>query len=72
MGFRYMPTIESMEPWPGFEKAELPGGPEARRWEARGEGVALAKDHAEGLRRIGAELGVEWTVEAKPPPAARL
>jgi LDH2 family malate/lactate/ureidoglycolate dehydrogenase len=65
----YLETIAAMQPWPGQEHAELPGGPEARQARQRGRedgggGIPLARDHVESLTALGELLGVPWDVAA--------
>ena len=60
---RYLGAINSMQPWPGQQHAELPGGPEARQEKQRSkDGIPLAEDHVKSLARLGQLIGVPWDV----------
>ena len=56
----YISRARRMQPYPGVDRAELPGGLE-RRWErdhAR-TGIPIGREHREVLEGIAAEVGVE-------------
>jgi LDH2 family malate/lactate/ureidoglycolate dehydrogenase len=56
---RYIGDARQMKPFPGYERAELPGGLEWQRQEeyAR-DGIPVAPDHQQSLEEIAAQLGV--------------
>lgn len=52
--------IAQMQPLPGFDRAELPGGPEWRcEREYRAQGIPIGAETLEVLAGLAAELGVE-------------
>jgi LDH2 family malate/lactate/ureidoglycolate dehydrogenase len=54
-----MSEVGQMQPLPGFEQSELPGGPEWRREKAfREEGIPLHPEAQEQLEGLAAEFGV--------------
>lgn len=56
---RHMADVRGMQPFPGMERAELPGGMEAI-WERENaeQGIPIAADHRELLEEWGEKLGV--------------
>jgi LDH2 family malate/lactate/ureidoglycolate dehydrogenase len=55
----YVASVRRMRPFPGYERADLPGGLEAereRQWAV--EGIPVGVRHQEALTRVGAEMGV--------------
>jgi LDH2 family malate/lactate/ureidoglycolate dehydrogenase len=56
---RYIGDARLMKPFPGYERAELPGGLEWQRQEEyTREGIPVAPDHQQSLEEIAAQLGV--------------
>jgi len=56
---RYIGEARRMKPFPGQERAELPGGLEWQRQEEYSrEGIPVAPDHQQSLEEIAAKLGV--------------
>ena len=57
---RFIGRARRMKPFPGLERAELPGGMEWQ-WERENErqGIPISPEHREILEAIAAELGVE-------------
>ena len=52
-------VIASLQPLPGYERADLPGGPEwEREKEYRREGIPLGEGHQRSLKTAADELGV--------------
>jgi LDH2 family malate/lactate/ureidoglycolate dehydrogenase len=57
---RFVSQARQMRPFPGFERAELPGGLEWQRQRDYARlGVPLSHDHWQDLENIARELGVE-------------
>ena len=55
-----MSAVGQMQPLPGFDRAELPGGPEWRREKAfREDGIGLHPEAQEQLEGLAKEFGVE-------------
>jgi LDH2 family malate/lactate/ureidoglycolate dehydrogenase len=57
---RYMSQARATQPAPGYDRAELPGGPEwLRQQDYAHDGIPIDADHQESLESIAAELGIE-------------
>ena len=57
---RFVDAARSMQPFPGQERAELPGGLEwQRQQEYARDGVPLSPEHEDSLESIARQLGVE-------------
>ena len=58
-----MDAVSRMTPFPGHDRADLPGGPEWRRQRAySAEGVPICREAADALETLAAEFGltVPW------------
>jgi LDH2 family malate/lactate/ureidoglycolate dehydrogenase len=56
----FIGQARAMQPFPGFERAELPGGLEwQREREYAREGIPITAEHQQSLESIAEELGVE-------------
>lgn len=56
----FIGQARAMKPFPGFERAELPGGLEwQREREYAREGIPITAEHQQSLQNIAEELGVE-------------
>ncbi len=59
----YAEVVRQMKPFPGMESAALPGTPECERervWSV--EGVPVSPRHADALRTLASDLGIEAPV----------
>ncbi|MFH1572097.1 MAG: Ldh family oxidoreductase [Gemmatimonadota bacterium] len=57
---RYVGQVRRLKPYPGHDRAELPGGMEwLRERDYRRRGIPVGDDHRQSLERAAAELGVE-------------
>ena len=57
---RYIGEVRKLEPFPGYDRAELPGGLEWQRERDYGrDGIPVADDHRQSLEELAVELGVE-------------
>ena len=57
---RYVGAVRGLEPFPGFERAELPGGLEwQREKDYSRDGIPVSDDHRQALEKLAAELGVD-------------
>jgi len=62
----YVAMAQRMKPFPGYERAELPGGPEARRErEYAAAGIPVGPKHRASLDAVAQELGIA-TVTDRP------
>jgi len=58
-----MDEVDQMQPFPGYDEATLPGGPEWKRERQYAEeGIPLTKEAVEDLETLAAEYGltVPW------------
>lgn len=57
---RHMGDVRAMKPFPGMERAELPGGMEYA-WEQENaeQGIPISDEHRDALEQWGEKLGVE-------------
>ena len=63
----FIAAAQKMQPFPGYERAELPGGPEARRQsEYSAHGVPVGPKHRAVLDKVARELGVPRLTTAGP------
>ena len=57
---RYVGAVRGLEPFPGFDRAELPGGLEWERESTYGrDGIPVGDDHRERLEEVAAQVGVD-------------
>ena len=55
----YVAAAQKMKPFPGYERAELPGGPESRRErEYAAAGIPIGPAHLASLDAVAQELGI--------------
>ena len=63
----FIAAAQKMQPFPGYERAELPGGPEARReQEYATEGIPVGSRHQGVLDRVAEELGIPTVTPVGP------
>ena len=56
----YVSQVRNMRPAPGYDRAELPGGPEwQRERDYAREGIPIGPEHQETLEKIAGEMGIE-------------
>ena len=56
----YARKVSKLKPLGGFERAYLPGGPEAEsERESREKGIPVGERHRERLEKLAGEIGVK-------------
>ena len=57
-------SVRTMQPFPGYDRADLPGGLEWEREWSR-VGIPIGREHRSALGQIAAELGVDvpWSFD---------